>query len=527
MNPDKSKYILAIDLGTSGPKVALFTTAGEIVDYEFEPNDVILLPNGGAEQRPDDWWGAIKTACLRLTAKRLVPVEDIVAICCTSQWSGTVAVDRAGRPLMNALIWLDSRGHVYVRNITRGLVKIQGYGLPRLLKWLRLTGGIPTRSGKDPVAHILYIRHEHPDVYRQTYKFLEPKDYLNLVLTGQFAASFDSIAIHWVTDNRNIDKIDYNPGLLKISTLDRATLPDLRRAVDVLGPIRPEIAAELGLAENTQVVMGTPDLHSAAIGSGAVRDFEANLYVGTSSWLTCHVPFKKVDIIHNMTSLPSAIPGRYLVMNEQESAGACMNFLRDRVLFPDDDLAQPKPPDAYKMFDKMAEKIPAGSRNVIFTPWLYGERTPVEDHTIRGGFHNLSLETTRAQMIRAVFEGVAYNSRWLLVYMEKYLGRPFESINFIGGGANSNLWCQIQADVLNRRIRQVKDPIQANARGAAFLGSVAMGYLTWDQIPERIQIQATYDPNPGNRKIYDELFKEFKNIYAKNKGIYARLNRKR
>ncbi len=235
--------------------------------------------------------------------------------------------------------------------------------------------------------------------------------------------------------------------------------------------------------------------------------------------------FKKTDIFHNIASLPSAIPQRYFVANEQETAGACLTFLRDNILYHKDELKQEfETQNVYQIFDQIAETVPAGSDRVIFTPWLYGERTPVDDHTVRGGFYNLSLQNTREHLIRAVFEGVAYNSRWLLGYVEKFIKRRFKAINMIGGGANSNIWRQIHADVLNRPIRQVKDPIQANARGAAFLASAALGYITFDDISARIQIANTYQPNPANRQIYDELFKEFVNLYKQNKKIYARLN---
>ncbi|MGD9101589.1 MAG: FGGY-family carbohydrate kinase, partial [Anaerolineae bacterium] len=293
-----------------------------------------------------------------------------------------------------------------------------------------------------------------------------------------------------------------------------------------LGPIEPALAQELGLKEDVQVVMGTPDIQSAAIGSGAVRDYEAHLYVGTSSWLTCHVPFKKIDLAHNMTTLPSAIPDKYFVVNEQESAGACLNFLRDNVFYHQDELSPgEKPSDVYQRFDRIAAQAPPGSGKLIFAPWLYGERTPVEDHRVRGGFYNLSLHTTRPHLIRATFEGVAYNTRWLFGYVEKFAKRRLDPINMVGGGANSDLWCQIFADILGRTIRQVKDPIQANARGAAFLASVALGYLTFDDISERIQITNTFPPNLDNRALYDELYEEFLNIYKQNRKMYARLNR--
>jgi xylulokinase len=524
----RDEYVLAIDLGTSGPKVALYSTKGDPVAYEFAPTPVHLLPNGGAEQNPEDWWNAMQWGVQKLLAQGLAPVEQIVALCLTTQWSGTVAVDRDGKPLMNAIIWMDSRGAPYVKKICGGGIEFEGYNLLKLLRWLRLTGGAPAHSGKDSLAHILYIKHELPQVYKQTYKFLEPKDYLNLRLTGRYAAGHDSIMLHWVTDTRTISNIAYDKQLLALSTLDRDKLPDLGRAVDVLGPLNPEVAREWGLSEKVQVVMGTPDVFSAAVGSGAVRDYEAHLYVGTSSWVGCHVPFKKTDLFHNMASLPAAIPDRYFFFGTQESAGIGLNFVRDNILYHEDELpSAPQPDDIYQIFDRIAEQTPAGSGGLIFTPWLYGERAPVEDHTVRSGFFNQSLQTTRAHLIRAVFEGVALNARWLLAPIESSVGHRLDTINMVGGGAKSDIWCQIHADVLNRTIRQIQDPILVNARGAAFLAAVALGGLTFDEIPNRVQIAHTYTPNPENRALYDELFHEFVNIYNRNKKIYARLNRKR
>ncbi len=526
MSTDSNKYFLAIDLGTSGPKVALVSTHGEILHHEFEPTQLFLFPNGGAEQSPNDWWNAIKKASKRLLSTEAVSIDDIIAISCTAQWSGTVAVDRDDNHLMNAVIWMDSRGAEYVRQITNGLIKFKGYGIRKLARWLRLTGGIPGHTGKDSIAHILYIKNEFPEIYKMTYKFLEPKDYLNLRLTGKFASSYDSFALYWLTDNRDLANIEIDEKLRAMSTIDREKLPELKRAVDILGPIKQEIARDLGLNDNVQVITGTPDLQSAAIGSGAVRDYEGHLYIGTSSWLTCHVPFKKTDIFHNIASLPSAIPDKYFVANEQETAGACLSYLKDNIIYCNDELTKNvKPQDVYQIFNRIAESVPAGSDKVIFTPWLNGERTPVADHSIRGGFFNQSLQTTREQLIRAVYEGVAYNSRWLLGYVESFINRPFEAINMIGGGAISNIWCQIHADVLNRTIRQVKDPILANVRGAGFLASVALNYIAFDDIPDYIKIANVYEPNPQNRKIYDELFREFVNIYKSNRRIYARLNK--
>ena len=519
------KYILTIDLGTSGPKLALFTTSGKLIDHEFERVELLLFPNGGAEQRPEDWWTSIKLAAHRLLNKVNFSADKIVAICCTSQWSGTVAVDKSGKALMNAIIWMDARGAPYVRKIAGGIINFEKYDVAKLATWIHLTGGVPSNSGKDPVGHILYIKNECPKVYKKTHKFLEPRDYLNLRLTGKFASSYETITLHWVTDNRSINNIDYSPQLLKITTLKRKKLPDLYSSIDVLGRILPDVAKELGLPEHVKVVMGTPDVQSAAIGSGAVRDYEPHLYIGTSSWLTCHVPFKKTDLLHNMATLPSAIPGKYFIANEQETAGACLNFLKNSLFFPEDELDNsPAPEDFYKKIDLLAALSPPGSRGVIFTPWLNGERSPMDDHHLKGGFFNLALDSKRCDMVRAVLEGVALNARWLLQYVEKMVKKEFQAVNFIGGGAQSPFWCQLIANVFDRPIRQVKDPIVANSRGAAYLAAVALGHLTFDEIAEKIEIEQIYTPNPHYRKLYSNLFKEFVAIYTQNKAMYKRLN---
>ncbi len=522
-----SKYILCIDLGTSGPKVALATMRGQILGFEFEPTPVIFHPDGGAEQDPNGWWIAFISAAKRLLARNLVPAQEIVAISASSQYSTTVAVDKNGQALMNAISWMDTRGARHIKQVTGGTLEILGYGITKLPAWLIPTGGIPTHSGKDSLGHVLFIKNERPEIYRATHKFLEPKDYLNLQLTGQFAASYDISLLLWLTDNRDANNIHYDDNLLRLTGIDRDKLPDLKPSTAILGSITPKIAAELGLPPDVKVVMGTTDTQSAAIGSGAVRDYEAHLYLGTSSWLSCFVPFKGTDLLHNMAAVPAAIPGRYYIANEQGSAGASLLFLRDNLVYPQDELqTAAAPEDVLYRFDHIAERVAPGSDKVIFTPWLYGERTPIEDSTVRGGFFNVSLKTRREHLVRAVMEGVAYNSRWLLGSVEGFARHRFEALNMVGGGGQADIWCQIMADVLNRPIRQMKDPIQANNRGAAFVAAVALGLMTFEEIGDTVEVANTYQPQAANRALYDELFAEFVNIYNHNKSAYARLNRR-
>ena len=524
--PAADKYILTIDLGTSGPKVALISVYGKVADSEFHPTPVILHAGGGAEQDPAGWWSAIMSAAQKLLAKKLVPADDIVAVSVTTQWSGTVAVDEAGDPLMNAIIWMDCRGHDAMDHIFNSPIKVGGYPPLKLLKWLKISGGGPSLSGKDSVSHILWLKKDCSDIYKRTYKFLEPKDYINLRLTGKIAATGDSILLHWVTDNRDLSKVVYSEKLLKLAGLEREKLPDLIRAVDILGPLKKEVADTLGLNPDTPVIGGTPDVHSACVGSGAVRDFEGHIYIGTSSWISAHVPFKKTDPFHGIGSFPSPLPGLYMILNEQECAGKCLTWLKDNVLYNKDELLmEGNVPDIFKYLDKTVSRVPPGANRVIFTPWLYGERAPVDDCHIRSSLFNLSLENTREDMARAIFEGVAFNQKWLLKYLEKFMGRRFSFLNFIGGGANSDVWSQILADVLEVPIRQLAGPMHANGRGAAFLASVALGYIRKEDIPDLVEVKAQYQPDQSAVGIYREIFAEFLNLYKVHNKICRRLNK--
>jgi xylulokinase len=527
--PASGPYVVAVDLGTGGPKVALVSVDGVVVDHTYETNDLIVLPGGGVEQDPGQWWSTIVAGIRRLVGTGTVPVDQIEAISITSQWMTTVPVGSDGRHVGNAISWMDTRGAPYAQRVSGGglAVPTVGYNARKLRRWLQLTGGVPSRTGKDPVGQMLFLAHERPDVYRESAWLLEPMDYLNLRLTGRAVASYDTIVGHWVTDNRDLSAVDYDDELISWVGVERAKLPELVPTGSVIGPLTTAAADELGLPTSVVVVTGTGDTASAGIGAGAVRDLEGHLYIGTSSWLSCHVPFKKTDIFSNITSLPSGIPGRYWVATEQDAAGKCLTWLLDDVVYPCDAMAVgDRPDDAFARVEELANAAPVGSGDVLFLPWLNGERTPVDDHHLRGGWFNVSLGTGRPELVRSVFEGVALNTRWMNQATEKFTGRPFAHLDFVGGGARSPLWCQILADVLDRPIRQVADPVLANARGAAFCAAVALGHLRWEDVPARVEIAQTYTPDPTTRPVYDRLFDAFVGVYKKNKGLYAKLNRR-
>jgi len=523
---DASRYVLAVDLGTSGAKVALIGIDGRVAAWESEPVELIVLPGGGAEQRPDDWWRAVVAATRRLLAHRPGPAADVFAVCCSTQGEGTVPVTRDGNALSNCILWMDMRGAPHLRRQFGGLATMQGMSLQRIRRWIRLTGGMPSPTGKDPAAHMLFVRDESPDVYDRTYKFLNVLDYLNLRLTGRFAATFDSIVTSWVTDNRDADGVKYDAGLVRDCGIDADKLPEIVKCTEVLGRLTPSAAEELGLAPGTQVVAGAIDNTAAAVGAGATGDFDAHLYLGTSSWLCAHVPFKKTDIFTSLASIPCAVPGRWLLTALQATAGGNLTWLRDNVLYHQDELlAEEEQPDVFKIFDQIAGRVPPGSNGVLYTPWIWGERAPVDDRALRAGLYNLSLENTREDIVRAFFEGVALNTRWLLGPVGKFLGRPVDTINLVGGGGQSDVWCQILADVLGVTVRRVRDPIQANARGAAWIAAAGLGEITFADVPRLVEFDGEFEPGAAARRVYDERYRTFLEIHKRMRPLYRRINK--
>jgi xylulokinase len=294
---------------------------------------------------------------------------------------------------------------------------------------------------------------------------------------------------------------------------------------NVIGCLRRAVAEALGLSPDVKVVAGAIDNTAAAIGAGTVADYLPHLYIGTSSWIAAHVPFKKTDIISNLASIPCAVPGRYLLTALQATAGGNLAFLRDNILYHKDELLQEaEVPDIFKVLDQIARRVPAGANGVIYTPWIWGERAPVEDRTLRAGLYNLSLHNTREDVMRAFLEGIAFNTRWLLSPAEKFLKRNVNTIHIAGGGAQSDVWCQIFADVMNVEIKQVQDPIYANARGAAWIAAVGLGEINFNDVSQLVQFKQTYQPQLQNRALYDDKFEIFKQIYKQMRGIYRRLN---
>ena len=516
-----SGWILAVDLGTGGPKTGAVSLRGEVLAQSHAAVRTRYTPDGGAVQDPNDWWLAIQDGVREVVESKAASVDDLAGVGITGQWGSTVPVGTDGRAVGDCLLWADTRGGAFASKAVGGPVSLFGYSPGNMVRWIQITGGAPSPNGADPLGHELYLRHREPETYAATTTLLEPLDYLGACFTGRIAATPASMILSWLTDNRPGAAPGYVPELVRRSGRDPKRLPQLLSTGAVLGDIAPEVAHELGVP-SVPVITGVPDLHTAFLGSGAVAPYEAHVTISTTSWIACEVPFKRTDVIHQMATVPGLRRDAYLVANNHETAGVCLQWLRESVLGGDG-----VAPPSYEELCRLAGAARPGSGGAIFTPWLKGERTPVEDRTLRAGFLNISMATDRAQLVRSVLEGVAFNARWLLDAVEGFVRRPLPALRILGGGAASDLWCQIHADVLGRRIERVADPMYANLRGAAIFAGMSLGKFSLDEVGEMVRVTSVFEPDPQARAVYEPMYREFKHLYDRLHGVYARLNRTR
>jgi xylulokinase len=505
---------LAVDLGTGALKVGVVSFAGEVVAVREVTLETEQLVGGGAIQDASAWWGSVRALAKDVLAE--VPRERLVAVACTGQWASTIPVDAAGEPVGPCLTWMDTRGAEHARRVVGG--PLVGYAPRPLLTWTRRTAGVPSPFGGDPVSHMLHLERDDLATASAARWYLEPVDYLSMRFTGRAVATLASMSAAWLTDNRRLDELVYDKELVRLAGLRVEKLPPLVATGSLIGPVRPEVAAELGLGSAVQVVTGTPDLHSATIGVGAAAEGEAHTTISTTSWVSTPITRKKTDPLHSIATIPGLDARGYLVANNQEAAGLCLRWLRGV-------LADASGAPSYGELTELAAQAEAGSGGVIFTPWIAGERSPVDDRNARGGWHNLSVRSTQPQLVRAVLEGVAYNCRWLHRWVERFARRRLDPLRIFGGGALSDLWCQIHADVLDRRIERVVDPVHANLRGAALFAALALGAVRREEIRALVGVERVFVPDTANRAVYDRLYAEFPRLYKRQRAMFAHLGR--
>jgi xylulokinase len=509
---------LGIDLGTGGPKVAVVSADGEILSRSHRRVPTYYLPGGGAEQDPEEWWTAIREAVVEALSVDPFLASAIEVIGVTGQWGSTVPVDEEGKPVHRCILWMDTRAHRYSRQAmgASGPLSVEGYSARKVVSFIRKTAGAPALEGNDPLGHYLLLKNEHPEAFSRAKVLLEPIDWVIMRLTGRAAANPNTMILSWLIDIRHLEQPRYDKRLLALSGRDAGKLPELLPIGAVVGTLSEQAAKDLGLPATVKVVAGQADLISAVAGSGAIESLQLHMAISTTAWISCPFPRKKTDPFRQIATVPGIKPGCYVIANNHETAGVCLDWARSALF------AEPAP--SYQDLDAMAASVAPGSSGVIFAPWLAGERCPVFDRSLRASFLNLSLDTRREHMVRAVLEGVALNARWMYDAVVRFIGRRPRSLRAIGGGASSDLWCQVHADVMGVAVEKVRDPLWANVKGTALLALHYTGAISQEQMADAVKVERAFTPDPSASAAYDKLYREFVRLYPAQKGMYRRLN---
>jgi xylulokinase len=513
--------ILAIDLGTTNVKAAVVERDGSLLGTGRRSVETIHTPNDGAEQDAELVWESVLAAAEDALAE-MPNRAGVRGIACASQYSSIVPVAADGRPTGNMVVWMDKRGG------PDRLAKLPGghrmkSGPYRMLRWVQIHGIPPLPSGADSLAHMRWIKLARPDVYERTAAFLEPMDYVTARLSGRLVTNMCSSFMSLLTDNRP-GRFGYHPSLVKWSGLDEEKLPKVVPVDEPIGRILPEIAQRLGLSNATVVFPAINDTQAGGVGASAFAGDHAGISIGTTAVCITHVSFKKTDIINSLVSMPSPIPGQYFVMAEAGVGGAALEYFLERLVFATDRFGDHGLEGKFAALEKAIASIEPGSNGVLFLPWLTGSIAPAEDGKVRGGFLNLSLQTTREHLARAVLEGVAFNLRWVQERVAAFSKRRISRIKFYGGGALSSAWAQIFADVLGRPVEQLRDPEYAVSRGVALLGFHRLGELALEDIEAGVPIEAVYEPRSDAAVRYDEMFKQFVRVFKRNRSVFRALN---
>ncbi len=503
-----SEYILAHDVGTGGNKAVLVDTKGTVHATAFQDYPVHYPRPDWAEQDPEDWWNAVAVTTRQVLEQAGASPQDVMAMIYTTQMLGIVPMGADGQPLRPAIIWLDGRAPKQAAWIMRKFINGRIFA----------AAAGAELTGKDGLPKLLWIKENEPQVYKEMTHFLDVNGYLVHRATGEMAFEW-SCASAFCLD---LKKKEWMRWLIRYLGLDPDKFPPLMRSIDQAGKLTADAASACGLMAGTPVFGGMGDAPGAAVGSGAVGEGDGHIYLGTSGWVGV-VTHKTVTGRHGVVSIHSADPDKALLFSEMETAGACLKWIADA--FYRHEQADPNIPNVYALMDHDVQTIPPGSDFLICTPWMYGERSPVADTWVRSTFFNLSADHTREHLLRAVYEGVAYNLRWMIEIVEKTFGFPLPTLRVIGGGARGAPWMQIIADATGRRVETVAQPQEAGAVGAALTAAIGLGvYPNFESLKDVIRVQQEFDPQACNAAVYDALYQAYRQIYECLRGLYREVN---
>ncbi len=487
--------LMGIDVGTGGTRVVLLDEAGRVLSAATaEHAPITSLQIGWAEQSPLDWWAAACRAIPECLAKGKTEARDIAGIGLTGQMHGMVLLDADSEVLRPALIWCDQRTEEQCKAITEKI------GARRLIE---LTAN-PALTGFT-LPKIWWVQQHEPEIWKRVRSVLLPKDYLRFRLTGVHATDVADASGTLLLD---VAKRKWSAEMLQVSGMAETLLPKLFESQEITGTVSEEGGRATGLRAGIPVAAGAGDQAAGAVGMGIVRPGAVSATIGTSGVVFAATSNPVMEPHGRIHTFCHAIPGRWHVMGVTQGAGLSLRWFRDQFGAGTDDGR-----DAYERLAEDAAATPPGADGLLWAPYLMGERTPHLDPNARGALVGITAQHTRGHVIRAILEGVAFSLRDTLTIFAD-LGVPAELIRLGGGGARSELWRQIQADVYGQDVQLIAAD-EGAAYGAALLAGVGTG--AWASVDAAcdaaVRVAKTVRPVARNAALMTRRYAEYRKLY--------------
>lgn len=502
------KYVLAHDLGTSGNKATLFSEEGRLIGSTVYTYNTDYFNETWVEQDPKDWWRAVCETSSSLIATTGIDKRDIAAVSFSGQMMGCLCVDKAGNPLRKSIIWADQRAQAQ-QNALAGHISLSDY--------YHIAGH--RNSASYGLHKLMWVRDNQPDIYRQTYKTLNAKDYIVLKLTGKFYTEPSDGSSNACVD---LNTLSWSERIIGCAGIDMDKMPELVPSTFVAGGVTRAAAEATGLAEGTPVVMGGGDGVCANVGAGSVRPGQTFSYVGSSAWIASTSDKPVFDDQMRTVTWAHIVPGMYAPNGTMQSAGGSFSWLKNQVCHAETAEALEKGVSPYDLINAQIEQSPIGAGGIIFLPYLLGERAPRWNVDARGAFIGLKMENERKDLLRSVLEGVTMNLGIILEILRKSI--DIQEILVIGGGAKGPVWRQIMADVYNAKIKVPLLLEEATSMGAAVTGGVGVGlFKDFDVIDRFIEVQSVHTPDPASVKAYGPVKELFELSYQSLLPVYQKM----
>ena len=450
------RYILTLDVGTTAVKACLFTQTLALAGYSSE--EYGLLTSGGTvELDPQRYWLACADTVRRAMRQAGATPDAVAAMAVTTQGETLIPVDRNGQALCDAVVWLDARASDQAQALSRALDPEKIY----------TTTGLPELTGQTPVCKLMWFRQRRPDIFEKTHKFLLLEDYLIYRLTGRFVTEMSLMTSTGYLDIRKGALWDE---MLVEAGVRPCQIPQLLPSGVTVGPLTEKAAHALALCPGIPVVTGAMDQAASAIGAGNTQKGAVTETTGTALVVAATVTTPDFTAPQRLTVYRHAIEGRYLLLPFCPTAGIVLKWLKDTFFSAEASCAGQ---NAYVLLDEMARTAPAGCGGLTALVNFAGALTPELLPGAKGVFYGIGLDTGRSHFVRAVLEGVAYLLKDQVLLLER-MGIPCQRVYALGGGARSDIWCQIKADVLGRPVCTTQ-LAETTSLGAAMLAGGAVG----------------------------------------------------